>query len=162
MSFVCSVCGEEHDGLPALALGKPDYWLSLTPGQQEQGKIDANLCATFDDHYFVRGVLVIPITDGPEPTIEFGPWSSLSADNFKRYVATFEDEDQSKLGEMFGWLSNELYGFPGSLNLKCHVLPQDSNQRPLIELEPTDHPLALAQRNGISFERALQLVHRTA
>lgn len=157
--FVCSVCGEEHEGLPALGLHKPDYWLSLTPKQQKQGKIDSDICKTHDGHFFVRCVLVIPLLDGPEKTLEYGPWSSLSEDNFKRYVKTFRDNDQSKIGPMFGWFSNDLQAFPGSLNLKCQVWPQDNNQRPHIELEASDHPLSLAQRNGITFARALELVH---
>lgn len=160
MSFVCSVCGETHDGLPALTLKRPDYWLTLTPEQQAEGKADDGLCVTPDGHFFVRCVLVIPLLDGPERTLEFGPWSSLSEDNFWRYVGTFKDPDQSELGDMSGWLSNEVRGFPGSLNLKCRVCPQDNDQRPLVQLEPTDHPLAVAQREGISFARALKLTHQ--
>lgn len=157
--FICSVCGEEHEGLPALGLHKPDYWLSLTPEQQDQGKIDTDLCMTHDGHFFIRCVLEIPIVDGPEKTLEFGPWASLSGANFDRYIQTFADPDQSKLGSMFGWFSNNLRGFPGSLNLKCQIWPQDNKQRPLVELEPTDHPLSVAQRDGITFARALELVH---
>jgi hypothetical protein len=33
------------------------------------------------------------------------------------------------------------------------------NQRPTIELEPTEHPLAVDQRTGITIERAWEIVH---
>ena len=157
MSFVCSVCGETHDGFPALALKAPDHWITLSPEQQALGKIDANLCASPDGHFFVRCVFVIPIVDGPEPNLELGPWSSLSEENFWRYVETFKDADQSKIGDMFGWLSNELRGFPNLINLKGRVWPQDNNKRPFLELEPTNHSLSVAQREGITFEHAHQI-----
>lgn len=159
MSFVCSICGKAHEGLQAVAYLRPQYWLGLTPEQQSQGKIDQDLCATFDGHSFVRCALRLPLTDGPERTLEFGPWSSLSEKNFWRYVETFQDPEQSKIGDTFGWLSNEIKGFPASLNLSCRVEPQDNNQRPLILVDPSDHPLSVAQRAGISFEQALRIAH---
>jgi len=41
--------------------------------------------------------------------------------------------------------------------LKCHVLPQEGRQRPLVRLEATDHPLAVEQQTGITFDRLLEL-----
>jgi hypothetical protein len=43
------------------------------------------------------------------------------------------------------------------VNLKCHVRPRSGRQRPLIELEPTDHPLSVEQRDGISIDRLLEI-----
>jgi hypothetical protein len=36
---------------------------------------------------------------------------------------------------------------------------QGNNQRPLIKLEPSDHPLALAQKDGITLDEAWRIVH---
>lgn len=163
MSFVCSVCGEEHDGLPALTFKSPDYWRALDEESRAAGRCDADFCVTRtpEENFFIRCVLVLPINDGPERTLEFGVWSTLSRENFMRYGETFSDSDQSKLGPMFGWFSNEMRGdFSGSFNLKCRVHPQDNRQRPMVELEPTDHPLAVAQREGITFEYAQRLMHK--
>lgn len=159
MSFVCSICGQQHEGLQAIAYFKPQYWLELSPEEQALGKIDSDLCASGDGHFFVRAVLEIPIVDGPISTLEFGPWSSLSEPNFWRYVETYNDPDQSKIGDMFGWLSNEVRGFSGSLNVSGRVLPRDNNQRPVFIVDPGDHPLAVAQSKGISFEQALKIAH---
>jgi hypothetical protein len=60
---------------------------------------------------------------------------------------------------MFGWFSNQVPGYPDTLNLKCDVSPRDDGMRPLITLEPTDHPLAVQQREGISFESAVAYAH---
>lgn len=42
----------------------------------------------------------------------------------------------------------------------CHVGSAPSRQRPHIELEPADHPLAIEQRQGIAFD-GLQEVYAT-
>ena len=159
MSFVCSICGETHEGLPAWTYGRPDHWLGLSLEQRDQGVCNDDLCRAPDGHYFIRTVLELPLIDGPEPTFELGVWGSLSAANFDRYVDTFDHDDQSKLGLMFSYLSNEVRGFPGSHSLKANLRPQDHRKRPFMDLEPTDHPLAVAQRSGISFAKAHQLIH---
>ena len=160
MSYVCSECGKTHDGFPALAFKRPDYWLGLPAYKKFFGKSDDDRCRTPDGHYFVRAVLEIPVHNGPEPKLEYGLWASLSKKNFRRYAMTYGDADQSKLGPMFGWMSNEISDFPGSLNLKCYVQPRDEKLRPMLEIEPTDHPLSLAHHNGIAFELAQRIVHR--
>jgi len=159
MSFVCCICGEEHEGFPALAYHRPDYWVSLSKVGKFLGFANNDFCRTLDGHRFVRCVLEIPIHDGPELALGFGLWSSLSKANFRRYGKTYNDIDQSKLGVMFGWLSNEVKLFPGSIGLKCDVHPQDGKQRPILVLQEANHPMYEAQQSGISFEEASRLVH---
>lgn len=158
-AFVCSICGETHHGLVAWAYQRPDPWLGLSDENRELGKASDDLCRTPDGHYFVRAVLRLPLVGGPEPIFELGVWGSLSEANFDRYVETFDDDDQSKLGPMFSFLSNEVSRFPDSFALKTTLFAQDNRQRPLMELEPTDHPLAVAQREGIAFQTALEIIH---
>ena len=64
-------------------------------------------------------------------------------------------------GPYFGWFATRLGQWPETLQLKTHVHLRPPPLRPVIELEPTDHPLAIAQREGISRERhrALALAH---
>jgi hypothetical protein len=159
MAFVCAICGKRHEGLGAWAFARPDYWLGLSAEEQRNGKADDDLCRTADGFHFVRCVLEIPVVDGDEATLELGVWGSLSAESFARYVETFDNDDQSRLGPMFSWLSNEIIQFPGSLNLKTMIHPQDNRQRPLVDIEPSDHPLSRAQRYGIRYEDALAIVH---
>jgi hypothetical protein len=163
MSFVCSHCGKRHDDeLPALAFMQPDYWLTLSNAQRAEGSLTADDCVTPDGHFFIRCSLELPIRDRAGQKLTFGVWSTLSEENYKRYADAFFDEDQSKLGSMFGWFSNEMGGnFRPTLNLKCHVKPQDHRQRPLIELEQSDHLLAVAQREGIWFAHVERLLHES-
>ena len=47
------------------------------------------------------------------------------------------------------------------MNLKCHVDPRAGRQRPSIELEPTDHPLA-KQKGITDLVEAQKLVGQAA
>lgn len=162
-SWTCPCCGQAHNGVFDLAYDKPDFW----QGSDEKNSNDAALtstnflsedfCALDGQHFFVRCVLQLPILGSEGVHFGFGVWSTLSADNFKRYVDTFDAGEQSSLGPWFGWLSNRLNGYPDTLNLKCQLHLQDGRQRPYIELEPTDHPLARDQRDGIAFDRVLEI-----
>jgi hypothetical protein len=159
MGFVCSHCGKTHEGLAAKVYFKPDPWLGLTDDERAIGKCSDDLCRTPDGQYFVRSVLELPLIGGPEPTFEFGVWGSLSEANFRRYVDSFDDLDQSKLGLMFSYLSNEVRGYPNSFALPANLQTRDNRQRPFMLLEPTDHPLVIAQRDGIAFEKVLEIIH---
>jgi hypothetical protein len=81
----------------------------------------------------------------------------LSKKNFALYADTFDSGEQGALGPWFGWFSNRLRGYTDTFNLKCQVHPRDGRRRPWIELEPTEHPLAREQRNGITFGRLLEI-----
>lgn len=104
-------------------------------------------------------MLQIPVVDSDTEVFEFGVWSTLSAESFRRYFDTFDDTDQSKLGAMFGWFANRLDGYPDTLSLACDVLPQDNGQRPLIRFHDTDHPLAVQQREGVTLRVATDYLH---
>jgi hypothetical protein len=47
--------------------------------------------------------------------------------------------------------------YSDTFNLRTRVHLRDDGLRPFIELEPTDHPLAIEQREGISIERVADL-----
>src|SRR5262249_38464044 len=64
---------------------------------------------------------------------------------------------KANLGLGSGWFSNRLRGYPDTFNLKCQVHPRSGRRRPYIQLEPIDHPLVREQRNGITFDRLLEI-----
>lgn len=162
-NWVCACCGSRHGGVFDLACGKPDPWPgteAALPNSAIAGAthvLTEDFCKLDGEHYFVRGVLQLPIIGSGGEVFGFGVWSTLSKASFDAYLETFDSGEQAKLGSRFGWFSNRLKGYPDTLNLKCQVLPQDGRQRPLIELEPTEHLLAIEQREGISFDRLLEI-----
>lgn len=162
-AWVCGCCGEAHGGLFDLASWKPEFW----PGAEEQQPntnlsgathiLTEDFCILEGEHHFVRAVLELPIIGAPGEVFGFGVWSTLSERNFRLYAQTFDSGEQDELGPWFGWFSNRLKGYPDTLNLKCQVRPRGGRQRPLIELDATDHPLAVEQQHGITFDHLLEL-----
>jgi hypothetical protein len=161
--WTCPTCGLKHAGLFDLACGKPDFW----QGNEEKransevrasnNVLTEDFCVLNGEHFFVRCVLQLPIVGRPHTYFGFGVWTTLSRKNFDLYLDTFDSGEQSNLGPWFGWFSNRLEGYPDTLNLKCQVHPQGGRRRPYIELEPIEHPLAIEQQNGITFDRVLEL-----
>lgn len=158
----CPICGRTHDRFGALVMPAPDPWLALTEAQRQGGLCDSDLCRTPGGDNFVFAILETPLVGGPQPVIEFGVWAALGEDDFGRYYQTYNDRDQSKLGALPATLANEIDGFAGSFGLKATLLPQDGGERPLLRLAGADHPLAVAQREGVSVHKVLEIIHGAA
>jgi hypothetical protein len=163
LGMVCKTCGESHKGLFHLGCDSPDQWpepLDIRPNSDvlnSQHVVTSDMCILEGEHYFVRGVLELPIVNLPGEKFGYGAWSTLSKPNFDKVVEHFDIGCPPDLGPWFGWFSNRLKGYPDTLNLKCNVLPQPNRQRPLIELHEIDHPLVVEQRNGISIDRLFEI-----
>jgi hypothetical protein len=158
MGYRCSVCGQVHDDLPHVGFDRPDYAHHVPEAERdERVRLDADFCTIDDTYFFIRGVVEIPVHDHDEG-FAFGVWVSQKEENFHRYRTR---PDAAGLPPTFGWFSNEIacYDAP-TLELKTRVHFRGGALRPAIALEPTDHPLAVDQRQGISLERAWEIVHR--
>jgi hypothetical protein len=154
MKFTCAVCKLEHDGLPDIAFRSPYYYDVLPEaGRGPRVFLDSDFCQV-DDDYFIRGCLELPII-GRDEVFSYGVWISVSETNFGHYRETFHMEDPPP-ARYLGWLSNQLPGYPDTLRLKAAAHVRPHNQRPYIELEPTDHPLAVRQRDGIAIEEVIK------
>lgn len=162
--FHCSHCDQHHGDLP-LSYGAPApaYWhdgLADAPGNL----LTEEQCVIGGEHFFVRARLTLPILDS-EDEFEWGVWVSLSGASFARTEELWTDPKRVEEPPYFGWLATELPYEPSTLNLKTNVHSQPVGVRPTVELEPTDHPLAVEQRTGITHARvraiAEQLLHPT-
>lgn len=113
---------------------------------------------------FIRSCLEIPIIGGPGPLV-YGVWVTLMSQTSDDEYVDHRSELRRFLDDpYFGWFASALPLWPNSVQLKTRVHVRPPPQLPVIELEPTDHPLAVAQREGISLarfgERALAHLHR--
>jgi hypothetical protein len=156
--YTCACCGEAHHE-PAFAwhVPAPDVWRSRY-AKREDSSLDDELCVIKGTHFFIRGIIEIPVLDAAQP-FHWGVWSSLSEANFARTVDLWEQPGRESVEPMFGWLSTAVAGYrPSTLRLKVNVHTQPVGRRPLLELEPTDHPLAVQQREGITTARAREIV----
>ncbi len=156
--FVCATCGTFHAELPmCYGVPAPDYWEILPAEEREQrGEMNTDLCIIDHTDFFVRGHLEIPVQDSEEVFI-YAVWVSLSEKNFARTLELWEKPEREKEPPYFGWLSTSLPGYPETLNLKTMVHTRAVGVVPFIELEPTDHPLAIEQRQGISRDRIQEI-----
>lgn len=155
--YTCSCCQDRHTG-PALSYGAPapDLWHPDYAKDPDSFLAD-DLCTIKGQAFFIHGLIEIPVSDTGD-TFSWDVWASLSATSFAHAVKHWEHPQREKEPPYFGWLSTELtlYGAP-TLNLKTRVHTRPVGQRPWIELEPTDHPLAVEQRHGITRARVAEL-----
>jgi hypothetical protein len=118
--------------------------------------LDTDTCVVDQKFFFVRACLEIPVRGEREPFI-WGVWVSLSRSSFDQFVECFEAAKRSHIGPFLGWLSAELPLYPSTENLKARVHLRNDGVRPYLELEPTEHPLALEQRRGLTAERLAEI-----
>jgi hypothetical protein len=154
--YTCGRCGEWHDELPfAYAAEAPAYWTEDLQSDP-QSELGEEQCVIGGEHFFVRGRVCLPV-EGSEEPFEWGVWVSLSEENFARVSEQWDEEGREDDPPMFGWLSSELPVYAAStLSLRTTVHTQPVGVRPLVELEPAEHPLAIEQREGISLARVQQ------
>ena len=157
MGYQCATCGQQHDGLPDLGWDRPHiFW--LIPEEERAGRIEltSDTCILDHEHYFIRGVIEIPIVDATD-TFGLGAWVTQKRENFHTYL---DHPDSAAIGPFFGWLSTHIAYYPEeTLSLKTRARFRAGHQRPAIELEPTGHPLTVDQHNGITLEKAWEIVH---
>jgi hypothetical protein len=162
IAFTCACCGQKVTALPDLAYDAPQHYSGLSEAERAaRASLDADFCVIDGEDRFIRAVCLVPIVDTDEH-FAWGVWVSLSAENFQRYADSFQDDDQSKLGQMFGWFCNRLPNYPETLSLQATVVPQDNRQRPLVWINDAhaDHPLYIEQRRGITPERLGEIYAR--
>jgi hypothetical protein len=129
------------------------------PDRSRHGRLTEDLCTIDGQHIFIRGRLEIPICDGDQSFVWLA-WSSLSQAGFLRTQELWSTPGRERERPYFGWLSSSLPCYQDTLNLKLRVHTRPVGERPGFELEPTDHPLAIEQREGIGWERVHEIVHR--
>jgi hypothetical protein len=159
ISYLCRCCGKRHDGLPmSYGTDAPAYW-DASLANDASSRLEQEQCIIKAEHFFVQCRLVIPVADGPPGTeFDWGVWVSLSRDNFSRALSLWTTVGREQEPPYFGWLSTELPLYqPSTLLLKTRVHTQPVGNRPLVELEPTGHPLAVEQRSGITLSRVQEI-----
>jgi hypothetical protein len=87
----------------------------------------------------------------------WGVWVSVSQKSFERIDELWNAEEVENEPPFFGWLCNALKPYPSTQSLKTHLHLRGGGIRPFIELEQTDHPLAVEQREGITLARVEEL-----
>src|SRR5689334_21306377 len=88
--FTCHVCGEWHEGLPLdYGYDAPQHWSEKLKANPDSF-LNSDYCVIEKQHYFVRGILEIPIV-GSEESFRWGVWTTLSKTNFDRMIELSDD-----------------------------------------------------------------------
>jgi len=171
----CHTCEEWHTG-PMLDLSYdwPYYWRdehkesshranasSDWSRKRHKSFLNPDYCAIEDKDFFVRGYIELPIV-GTAKNFSWGVWGSVSRENFDALLKRDEKGEQGDLPPIFSWLSNQIDGYPETLNLKMYAHVQGPGKRPYFELEPTEHPLSQEYCHGIAPERVKEIMWRQA
>jgi hypothetical protein len=148
--FKCTSCSEWHEGMPGFAASAPLYYYAVPEAERlVRCELTADTCIVDGEFYFARGCIELPVHGADEPFV-WGAWVSLSHASFRQFVELLDRADRSRYGPYFGWLSAGFSVYPDAGDLKSYLHLRDHGVRPYIELEPTKHPLAVEQREGIT------------
>jgi hypothetical protein len=156
--FKCATCGEVHKGIPTFGADYPMTVLQI-PESEREAKVElgSDDCVIDEQDFYIRGCIEIPVHGHDDPFI-WGTWVSLSEDSFSKFIEYFSQSKRSHAGPFFGWHCCDFLPYDETcVNLKTHAHLGDDGIRLFIELEPTDHPLAIEQRDGISERRLIEI-----
>jgi len=161
MKFKCTVCGQEHDtDNISFGAAEPIMWHLITEKERRASMLASDQCEITSKEgrsYYIRGCIEIPIK-GTQRRFTWGVWCSLSEKNYREMGEHWQDANRMKLPPYFGWLCTRIPEYPDTAGLKTMVRQRVVGMRPLVELEATDHPLAVDQRMGIEAERLQQII----
>lgn len=158
----CGSCEQDHGWPFDLAAHAPDPWPHASEYEHNGALrmdgdfLSEDFCVLNGEHFFVRAVMAIPV-QGMADDFGFGCWSTLSRQNFDKYLESFDSIRPSQEELWSGWLCNRLahHGDAGPVGVWVQLRP--GRQRPLLWVMDDDHPLAIAQEQGLSAEQMMEI-----
>lgn len=151
-SFVCSTCGNAHEGMPTdFGWQLPDdVWAIPEAERSSQAKFDSDRCQ-LGDRFFIRCVLALPFIEQPD-YYAWGVWVEIPEPDFWRYIELYEKDGRGELS-ITGLIANAIPGYESTVGLAVRVQLQDEKSRPSVWVIDVGHPLSREQLSGISNER---------
>jgi hypothetical protein len=155
MRFTCATCGAELD-IDEISFGTaaPVQWNLLSNDERSRSLLSGEQCEIQSHEgrsFYIRACLEIPIRD-TDRAFTWGVWCSLSEKSYVEISKHWDDSARLSIGPHFGWLCTKIPAYPDTVFLKTMVHQREVGVRPLVELEATNHPLAIDQREGIDEE----------
>lgn len=161
--WTCRCCGQRHTGMFDMGAVVPNVW----PKEWEKEHngalrldgdfLSEDFCVVDGEHFMVRAVLPIPV-HGLAQDFGYGVWCSLSKENFLKYVDRFDTSQDEDEEPWWSWLCNQAQPyFDGEEPLGGWLRSRAGRMRPTYHVDDTEHPLAIAQCEGISPEDVLAI-----
>ena len=156
--YTCARCGRYHGDLPyAYGLDAPDPWRPEY-ARDSRNRLGEEQCEIVTlGSQFIRGIIVIPVKENDE-TFEWGGWCAVDLASDNRASDIWDDPGRDKEPPFSGQLASELgiYIEP-TFALELTVRTRALGLRPSFLLEDARHPLVVAQREGISRDRVVEI-----
>lgn len=158
---VCPCCDTPILDLLSFAYTSPTHWAGSMEAFGNSffaTSLSDILCDDFcriaQDTY-IRAILCLPLEGGESPLI-IGVWVHLDGEYLERYHASFGSTTQASIGPLYGTLANDIGGNAYPLPVILH--PQNDCQRPLVQIAFEDHPLYVAQLDGLTIDQFTTLL----
>jgi hypothetical protein len=135
----------------------PASWWGLPEDERKsRSELSSDQCIIDGNDYFLKGLIEIPVIDTAD-RFNWTVWVSVSEASFQRASRLWREAGRETEPPFFAWLNTALPMYRDTINLKTMVHTRPVGRRPLIELEPTDHPLAVDQRDGVTLSRIQEI-----
>jgi len=161
--WTCSNCNLVHQGMFDIGAIVPSMWphaWDYEPNgalRLDGDFLSEDFCVLDGEFFMIRAVLDIPVHGLPE-SFGYGVWCSLKKENFEAYVEHFDRGFDDHAEPWWSWLCNRaLPYYDHGESLGGLLYPRQGRLRPQFRVEDQDHPLAVAQRDGISPEGVLAI-----
>lgn len=158
--YKCECCDKTYDMPLCFGIDVPAQYYSIPEEERyERIQIDTSWCVMDEEHFFHRGRLTIPIVDNDEDLL-FDIWTSISEDNFCKRMDLWELPERVNELPYFGWLNSFIPSYGNTINLKIIAIEQAPGYIPEIKVTEEDHPLSIDQLQGITMEKAMEIVYK--
>ncbi len=160
MGYRCRCCGVWHEDRPTCFGADLPAALSELSDLEFRKRVESgsDQCILDGKHFFILGNLDVPIR-GSSEFMRWTVWSTLSETNFERSSELWNSPGRESEPPYFGWLSNQIPGYPSSINIKVMVHTETVGIRPRLRVIEDGHPLFTDQECGITEDRAEELIH---
>lgn len=157
--FQCSCCEKEYDQIPfCFGSNYPAAYYSISPEDRDARiEMEKSLCVIDEKFFFHRGRLEIPIKNNQEDLF-FDVWLSISEDNFEIRIDDWNNPNRINNSPYFGWLQTQIPTYENSISIKAQAFEEGLDCIPRIDVTDENHQLALDQKDGISFEKAIGII----
>jgi hypothetical protein len=160
----------------------PRVWEAIGPEQSSRrGRLSSDLCVIDSEQFFVKGLIELKLIGTNTPVVwrtfcwtkvvvslalpqVFGVWAQVTQQVFNHILANWKADAREKHpnSKALCHLASSLPTYAADtlgLQLMLHV--REKGKRPLLTVEPSDHPLASEQIIGVSPARVAQLNQHT-
>jgi len=158
-TFTCSICGENHDGLPTDCGYKlpDDIWAIPKDERASRAKYTADLCQ-MGDRWFIRCLLKIPFVDQPG-YYGWGIWVEVAQSVFDRYLELYEVDATSEPLHS-GTIANRIDGYAQTIGEPVLIQFDIAKDRPTVQFPAESRCILSAeQTHGISAARYHEILH---